>query len=117
MEYAKIKRNLSLLRTKSMPTAPRSVEDVRSAFMDERVRTVYANTKHTNSVPFYFGTVVEDSFGYSLFASSTMLTTARNNINERSSYHIDGTFRVVPTGEFTQLLIFHIEYGNHVSKL
>lgn len=61
----------------------------------------------------YIGTVSTPSYGFTVFASAVVVdyvTTA----GEKQHYHIDGTFGVVPRGEFKQLLVIHLAYQTHV---
>lgn len=54
---------------------------------------------------------VSDEFAYAVFASQNIVELIMKYIPEhRRKYLMDATFRIVPYGEFKQLLVIHIEY-------
>lgn len=97
-----------------MPNSPETVEEVESAFAIEATMNAYGFTVGEPKRQFYRGTVVKPSFAFTVFASPVVLdyiTAANENLH----YHVDGTFSIVPRGEFKQLLVIHLAHQSHVS--
>lgn len=104
-------RNLNRKKTSRYPTAPLTAQGVVNAFEDANVMDKYGRSKVENAGVFYKGTVLHDRFNYSVFASPSIIAKVEG-LTELH-FHIDATFKVVPTGEFNQLLVFHINYDEH----
>lgn len=66
---------------------------------------------------FYVGSVVQALFAFHIWASFATIKFIKKHItpNERN-YLLDGTFKIVPSKLFSQLLIISIEYKNDVSN-
>lgn len=84
-----------------------------AAFSREATLERYGHTLSDPKRLLYRGTVCHPSYGFSVFASDVVLDYIRDTQNPLH-YHIDGTFGVVPRGEFRQLLIIHLAIQNHV---
>lgn len=66
------------------------------------------------SRPFFHGGVDEPEYGFVVFVSPEM-TDVFQEQESLNTFYIDGTFRIVPDGNFSQLLIIHWECRGHVS--
>lgn len=110
VSYAKVNRHLSTLRSKRHPKSPRTLEEVIELFTKPAISAMYGHTG--SDVPFYRGTVNTPSYGFSLFASESVV---RLLAETERNFFADGTFRIVPKGCFRQLYIIHVEYKGHVS--
>lgn len=111
MQFGKMERNLNNMKVSLYPTAPLTAQGVSEAFENSNVMAKYGTSKIDNSGAFYRGTVLYDRYKFSVFASPTILAKVEG-LSDRQ-FHIDATFKVVPNGEFNQLLVFHINYDEH----
>lgn len=74
------------------------------------------NVEDETNLPFYRMVYNSTAFSYCIFASESVIRNINSNIAiERRNYLMDATFKVVPFGEFKQLLIIHIEYMETVT--
>lgn len=116
LRYDKMERNLRRLKNKKVPRNPINAEDVAKIFADPKNREEFAlNLRKTNN--FYIDTIRTNSGEwFSLFASHQLINLVKEHIPpEDRKYLIDGTFKVRPLGNFSQLLVIHIEFKNDVS--
>ncbi|XP_073848252.1 uncharacterized protein [Musca autumnalis] len=68
-----------------------------------------------NPRPFYTACIVEDEFTYCIFTSQKSLNLIVDNVTDNQrKWLIDGTFSIVPSGCFTQMLVIYIEYCDHI---
>lgn len=107
--YHEVGRTLQRLRNRGVPKAPKSVDDIQKAFQKKDIYEFYCKTDHENSREVFFDYLYEcDDFSYCIFSSKKIiqLIQSKTGINDRH-YLIDATFKVVPYGPFTQLLIIH----------
>lgn len=66
------------------------------------------------STPFYRKEHSEKGFAYCIFASQSIINRVVELPQDRRHFFMDGTFRVVPYGEFKQLLVIHISFFEKV---
>lgn len=92
-----------------------TAEGVADAFLDPNVLNKYGRFKDECASIFYYGTVIENNFKYSVFASSPILAKIEGMAVRH--FHVDATFKVVPFGEFRQLLVIHINVDEHTFPL
>lgn len=111
LQYGQFRRNLSKKKTLLYPTAPSTVEGVIDAYDDNVVLLKYGMSKVNTSERFYRGSIVQEHFKYTIFVSPSILAKIEGMTERR--YHIDATFKVVPNGQYTQLLVIHINYAEH----
>lgn len=112
--FASISRHLARKKNENFPTAPLTAEGVFAAFQMDSILKLYGVSLADGNKPFYNFTVIETAFKYTVFSSGVLLDKLATMPVVRN-YHIDGTFRVVPNGEYRQLLIVHVAYQEHVS--
>lgn len=112
--FASISRHLSRKKNENFPPAPLTAEGVSAAFQMDSILKLYGVSLTDANKPFYNFTVIEAAFKYTVFSSSILLDKLATMPNVRN-YHVDGTFRVVPNGEYSQLLVVHVAYQEHVS--
>lgn len=86
---------------------------MQAAFANEATLARYGSSRGAVPRRFYVGTCNEAAYGFTIFTSE-FVVDAMANVQERR-YFVDGTFRVVPDGEFVQLLVIHLDFKNHVS--
>lgn len=116
LNYNRIKRTLQRHKNQQHPSDPRSVDGIREKFEDRNIMEKYGYNLEKDS-KFYIGTVVEEDYAFTVFASKYVIDFIQKEIpaNERS-YLMDGTFDSLPT-EFYQRLIISAEYRNDVSSV
>lgn len=112
VQYHRVERTLRRIASKTMPPAPKTIEQIGSTFENEHVNRLYGQTLHKTDDEknqFYRTTHVEDEFAYSVFASQRCIDLIESHyeVHERK-YCIDATFKVVPL-LFYQLLIIYFE--------
>lgn len=110
-----MKRTLLRNKNKSYPKDPKSIENIRDKFKEAKVFEEYGYNLDSDA-RFYIGTVVEEDFAFTIFASHYVINFIERNIEPDSrNYLMDGTFDSLPN-EYCQLLIISIEYKNDVSS-
>ena len=112
IQYHRVERTLRRIASKTMPAAPKTIDEIEKAFGNEHVNRLYGQTKHqtdTEKNQFYRTTHVTDEFGYTIFASQRCIDLIEFNYpaSERR-YCMDATFKVVPR-LFYQLFIIYVE--------
>lgn len=95
-----------------MPPAPKTIDQIGSAFANEHVNRLYGQTSHksdTKKNQFYRTTHISDEFAYSVFASQRCIDLIEKHYREEErKYTMDATFKIVPR-LFYQLLIIYFE--------
>lgn len=115
-----MRRHLYRLRESAMPPSPKSAAEIVAAYENEEILRLYGMSLAgggVESAPFYRKVYSCDQFAYCIFASHYIIQQIKDL--EQHHIHMDGTFRVVPYGQFTQLLIMHITFFDkvHFSRL
>lgn len=93
-----------------------TVEEMELAFQRPANMERYGYSLGDPKRLFYRGTINRPSYGFSVFASGVVLDHILNGQNTHH-YHIDGTFGIVPQGEFRQMLVIHLAIQNHVCSV
>lgn len=91
--------------------APRNIAEVIEAFEKSDIMQQYGRSLAGDV--FYIGAKVTDTYGFVVFASMEIVKDMPEMSEKRIC--VDGTFGVVPFGDFDQLLVFHVEFQEHVS--
>lgn len=116
--FYKMQRHLYRLRRGAMPASPRNATDVSESFTIESVMKEYGMTKtidNEESTSFYDTCFTSPSFSYCVLASQRIIDAIQSHLPpSQCDYYLDGTFKVVPLGEFNQLVIIHIAFYNKV---
>lgn len=96
------------------PRAPNTCEEVINLFRSEAVMAKY-DFNLRGSQRFYIGGEAMEGHDFILFASMDAIKLVQDHIApSQRNYLMDGTFKIVPRGEFRQLLIIHIEWKSDV---
>lgn len=111
-----MKRTLLRNKNKKHPTNPSTLDDIAEKFMEPSVLEKYGMNSEGDG-KFYIDTVVEEDYGFTVFASKYVIDFIQEHIppNKRH-YLMDGTFDSLPN-EYYQLLIIAIEHENDVSNV
>lgn len=110
IQFHRVERTLRRIAGKTLPAAPKTIDQIGIAFENEHVNQLYGFTSHRSApTQFYRTTYVSDDFSYSVFASQRCidLIKAHYTVMERK-YTMDATFDVTPR-LFYQLLIIYFE--------
>lgn len=103
------------LRQNTLPKVPSNCQDIRELFEKEDIMKEYGLSYHDSPRIFYKGVYECASFAYCVFASDEIIETMQANITVQNRHFlIDATFKVVPLGPFTQLLVIYTEYFREV---
>lgn len=108
--YEDHERCLQKTRNMGVPKAPESVTEIRSAINRADIFDTYCKTNHIDSRDVFLDHLYEGKdFSYCIFSSKKMIAQIEETIDvPNREYYIDGTFKVVPYGCFSQLLIIHV---------
>lgn len=111
-----MKRTLQRHKNQVHPQSTRSVDEIKSKFMEAAIMEKYGLNLEKDG-KFYVGTVVEDDYGFTVFASKYVIDFIEEKVNPKDRHYLmDGTFDSLPS-EYYQLLIISIEYENDVSNI
>lgn len=110
-----MQRGLRKIRSKTFPSSPKSCSEIIEIFASDTIYKKYGVSKGEEPLKFYRGTIENDEYSFCVFASEKIIKFINEKVpmNERKIL-LDATFKTVPVGCFTQLLIIHIQYINHV---
>lgn len=103
-------RCLQKIRNLGVPKAPKTVKEISDAIKRPEIFDTYCKTHYIDGNEVFLDHLYEGKdFSFAIFSSKKIIQEIEANIdvNDRE-YFIDGTFRVVPFGCFSQLLIIHV---------
>lgn len=112
-----MQRQLRRIRNGVLPASPSTPLEVQQKFQLPGIMNEYGKTKATASdepTPFYRCVVIEQQFAYCIFASQRIIKEISKLPEGCRNYYMDGTFKVVPSGQFNQLLIIYAEFFQKV---
>lgn len=109
-----MRRHCNRLRNKICCNAPRSVADVEREFDKVAIMDRFGYTCGSNRQEMYVG-CIRNARIQAVFFKSQRMINVMNTCTERK-FFVDATFRVVPNGDFQQLLVIHVEMKDHVSN-
>lgn len=113
--YDSIKRNLRQLRVHGLPKPPTNCSEIKEAFENENVHEKFGFSKHQNREKFFNGCYENKSFSYCVFSSMTTIKLIEKHVNRDNMIILmDATFKIVPLGKFTQILIIYAAYSGKV---
>lgn len=104
--YSQMRRNIQRSKNEGYPPAPITHDEIRVALANPELMKQFGSS---GDRPFFAGC----GENFTVFASSIILEKL-SSFPERN-YFIDATFAVVPFGDFSQLLVIHVEHQNQVS--
>lgn len=115
-DYFRIRRTLQRRIRGTLPPTPQTPLEIKAVFDDpchfDKFGRTIGGADDTSGQPFYRAVHVEADFSYCIFASTRILNII-TTLDEQN-YFVDATFKVVPYGPFTQLLIIHCEVFSKV---
>lgn len=110
-----MKKTLERCKSANFPKIPKSISDIKEAFMKPDIKNKYGLTLDAENY-FYVDTILGDDFQFTVFASHFIINFVKEKIPPESrNFLLDGTFDSLPKS-FYQLLIIAIEYQNKVSE-
>lgn len=113
--YRKVERQLHRIKDVNYPKAPKRGQQIKNAFENDQIMTEHGYNLSGNA-RLYIDTIISEKYTFCLFASINTINLIQTNIRpNRRNYLMDATFKIVPYGKFTQLLIIYIEWSGDVS--
>lgn len=112
-----MRRHLQRIRNKVLPSSPCTPLEIQQNFLLPDIMKEYGNAiaiGNDEPIPFYRCVSIEQEFAYCIFASQRIIDEIAKLPEERRHYYMDGTFKVVPFGDFNQLLIIYAEFFQKV---
>lgn len=100
-----------------MPNSPKTAAEIIAAYANSSIMTEYgmsAASGGVDSTAFFRKVVTENQFAYCIFASQAIIDQVATLPPENRHYSMDATFRVVPYGDFNQLLVIHATFIDKV---
>lgn len=110
-DFSTSRRNLYRIRSETMPNPPKTASEIVAAYENAEIMQEYGTSVAIGEAqinPFYRNVVSERRFAYCIFASQAIIDRIAVLPIANRRYLMDGTFRVVPYGDFNQLLVIHI---------
>lgn len=111
--WPSVRRNLYRIRLMAMPPSPKTVAEILAAYENKDILDAYGSTINAGDLPstvFYRKLHSETQFAYCIFASQAIVDRINELPKDRRHFFMDATFRVVPYGEFNQLLVIHVSF-------
>lgn len=118
--WQSVNRHLYRLRTAALPPNPKSPAEVIESFNLPAIIETYGMTIAAfgkESMPFFRKVHIDEDFAYAIFASQPIIDEVLKLDEERRHFYLDGTFKVVPYGQFSQLLVIYAEFFEKVYLL
>lgn len=115
LDTSKMLRHLRRLKDRTFPKSPQTGPEVDAVFNNEQINKKYGQTRD-DFEKFYHGTVAKPNYIFSVFASPKAIRLIEEEmpIGSKRTILMDGTFKIVPTGCFNQLLVLYIEHEGYV---
>lgn len=113
IDFFKHEKTFSEIRNNSLPKNPSTCDEIAKIFEREDITKLIGTTK-TGKI-FYNGVVESKDHSFCAFSSPSAINLFKKNVKygERTVI-MDGTFAIVPTGEFNQILIVYAVYMEKV---
>lgn len=116
--YNSIRSTLSRHKNKGIANSPKTVKEVKAAFESPETMDRYGYSLDIPRRLMYHGTVCTEAYEFTVYSSAVVIDFIKE-AEHALEYTIDGTFGVVPEGEFRQLLVVHLKFKaagkDHVS--
>lgn len=111
-------RNFTKKVAKKFPESPKDVDEIIEYFAHESIRTTIGRTlrnENETATPFFKHAEKCEGFAFCLFASDDVIEEMGKISPYKRLLFFDGTFRVVPYGDFAQLFILSVDINGQVS--
>lgn len=117
VELKSIVRNCQKIKNGVVPKNPTNVDELNETFKDEQVMNTYGFSQHKEDRRRFFDVAVQrNDYSYCVFSSKHLIELALGNLVEDDLHVLmDATFKIVPFGGFSQLLILYIRVKHEVS--
>lgn len=103
-----------------MPVSPNTPLDIANNFKVASIMKEYGMIMPTTATdeitPFFRSVQIEQDFAYCVFASQPIINEIDMLPEDSRHFYMDGTFKVVPYGNFNQLLIIYAEFFQKVGS-
>lgn len=117
IQYGKMRRHSQRIKNNFMPKSPSSFKDILKMFQENKIMKEFGMSRYEKDEKFYYNTIIEENFAYSIFMSPTICSIINSwENNEPRNYLMNETFSITPTGSiFKQIIIIHIAHSEYVS--
>lgn len=116
LRFNQMERQLRRIKNQTFPASPTNGNEIITIFSDVEMLNLFGKTKHDEPAIFYKGTLVHRDYTCTFFASDKIIAMIGENLDPNNrKYLMDATFKIVPVGCFSQILIMYIECLGHVS--
>lgn len=114
--FQQLKRSLYRARLANLPPNVSTVTEINAAFLLEENKEKFGRTMSGND---FFKTAFScANFSYCIFASDEIIGLFKERIPENQRHFLmDATFKIVPYGNFKQILIIYVSYLEQVIVL
>lgn len=113
VHFSKMARTLRRIKHNIFPKSPTTIEQLMNEFNKEHIKDNFGQTRDNRE--FFRGTVSGVGYSCAIFASGGITDLIERHIplSERV-YLADATFKIVPVGLFTQLLVLYVAYKDDI---
>lgn len=114
-----MRKHKSRAKLRTLFKSPDTLAGVAAAFQNDATFETFGRSRsvHEPRSDFYRGTVDETEFGFSVFASATVVQHIVQSPAADRHYHVDGLVDLLPIGEYKELLIVYLEHKDCVSGI
>lgn len=112
-------RNLTRIAASKFPNSPNNIDEVIAYFNHPSIKTTTGKTLRPPTEPssdFFKLAFKSKDFAYCLFAADDVIEIIKTIEIDRRMYS-DGTFKITPLGDFSQVLMLSVDICGQVSLL
>lgn len=114
-------RTLTKKYSSKFPESPKNIDEIIKFFNHPSIISTTAQTLRKpgegTATPFFKHAYECKDFSFCLFASDDVIDIIKTIPVDRRMYFCDGTFRICPYGEFSQVLLLAVDINGQVSLL
>lgn len=114
IDLAPLVRNCQKIKRGILPKNPENIDAINAAFAEHEIDQVFGHTADKNQPEKFFDFAVKkETHSFCVFSSKKIIRLVLEHVPVPDRHILmDATFKIVPIGEFSQLLIlyFRIKY-------
>lgn len=110
-------RGLTKIYAARFPESPKNIKEIIDYFVHQSIASTIAQTQRNSNeqtTPFFKHAFECKDYSYCLFASDDIIEIIGTIRPDKRMLFCDGTFYVVPYGDFKQLLILAVDISGQV---
>lgn len=98
--------------------APTSAKGIADTFQKPEIFEVLGKSLHRERGTFYNCSQIHEKYSNCIFSSPKSIQLIKDNTDETDRFFLmDATFSITPRGEFQQVLIIYVQFGEKVCFL